>query len=106
MIDYIASFFLITGAFIILLSAIGLLRLPDIYCRSHALAKSLPLGINLMLLGMWIHLGHDLVGFKTFLAIAFQAITIPVAGHLLAYIAYSNRFPRWKQKKIDRHQAP
>jgi multicomponent Na+:H+ antiporter subunit G len=101
--EYFACFFLISGSFIIMLSGLGMMRLPDIYCRSHALAKSLPLGINLMLLGMWITLGHDLVGFKTFLAILFQAITIPLAGHLLAYIAFSKEIPRWRQKSVDHY---
>jgi len=101
--DYLTVSLLISGALILFLSTLGVLRLPDIYCRSHSLAKSMPLGINLMLIGAWIHLGHDLVGFKTFLAILFQAVSIPVAGHLLALLAFKKNIPRWKQKPVDRH---
>lgn len=81
--DLLVGIFTIAGALVIFLSALGVLRLPDIYCRSHALAKSLPLGINLMLIGMWIHIGGDTIGFKTFLAILFQAVSIPAGGQKL-----------------------
>lgn len=101
--EYLTISLFISGALIIFISTFGVMRLPDIYCRSHALAKSMPLGINLMLIGAWIHLGHDLVGFKTFLAIIFQAVSIPVAGHLLALIAFKKNIPRWKQKPVDFH---
>lgn len=95
--------FLVLGTAVIFLSALGVLRFPDIYCRSHALGKSMPLGINLMLIGAWIYLGHDLVGFKTFLAILFQAVSIPVATHILALLAFKKNIPRWKEKPVDRH---
>ncbi len=95
---------LITGALIILLTTFGMLRFPDIFCRLHALAKSMPLGINLILIATWIHLGHDMVGFKTFLAIVFQAVSIPVAGHLMALIAFKKNLPRWKHRPVDFHK--
>lgn len=102
---YITIFLIAFGAFIIFLSTLGVMRLPDIYCRAHALGKSMPLGINLMLIGTWIYLGHDVVGFKTFLAILFQIISIPVATHLMALIAFKKNVPRWKQRKVDFHKG-
>jgi len=102
-IEYITIALLALGAFITFLSTYGVMRLPDVYCRSHALAKSMPLGINLMLIAAWIYLGHDFIGFKTILAIAFQAISIPVSGHILALLAFKKNIPRWKQKPVDYH---
>ena len=102
---YLTISLLLTGAFILLLSCIGLLRFPDIFCRLHALSKSMPLGINLILIATWIHLGHDMVGFKTFLAIVFQVISLPVAGHLMGLIAFKKNLPRWKHKDIDYHKG-
>jgi len=101
--DVLEVSLLISGSFILLLSAFGVMRLPDIFCRLHALAKSMPLGINLMLIAAWIHLGHDSAGLKIFLAIVFQVISIPVSGHLVALIAFKKRSPRWKQKAINYH---
>lgn len=87
---------LLSGSLILLLSTLGVMRLPDIFCRSHSLAKSMPLAINLMLIGAWIYWG-DLVSFKTFLAILFQSITIPISSHALALLAYKTKTPRWKE---------
>lgn len=101
--DIITVILLLSGALILFSSALGMMRLPDIYCRSHALAKSMPLGLNLLLIGAWLHLGHDLVGFKSFLAILFQIISIPVAGHLIGLLAYEKNVKRWKEKPIDKH---
>lgn len=92
---------LLSGTFILLLSALGVMRLPDIYCRSHALGKAMPFGINLMLIGAWIYLGHEAAQFKIFLAILFQAVSIPVSSHLLGLIAFKHNVPRWKQKPVD-----
>ncbi|MBU0505230.1 MAG: monovalent cation/H(+) antiporter subunit G [bacterium] len=103
LLDILTISLLITGALIILISAIGMLRLPDLFCRLHALAKSMPLGINLILIATWISLGHDMVGFKTFLAIVFQAVSLPVAGHLMALIAFQKNLPRWKHRPVDRY---
>ncbi len=40
---------ILAGAFLSLVSSIGLLRLPDFYTRSHAAGKSTTLGVPLVL---------------------------------------------------------
>lgn len=98
---YLKYSLMISGCFLLFVSCWGVFRLPDIYCRSHALAKSLPLSINLILIALWMHLGHENIGFKTFLAILFQAISIPVSGHLIALIAFKKNVPRWKEREVE-----
>lgn len=79
---------LLLGAAFIVLAAIGAVRLPDVLCRSHAVAKASTLGIFSMLLGLWTHLGDQSVGLKVLLAILFQGVTIPVAAHLVSLLAW------------------
>lgn len=43
----------LTGSLLILVAAIGLVRLPDGLCRSRAVAKAMPLGIFLMRFGLY-----------------------------------------------------
>jgi len=97
--EIITSILVLIGAVFILLSAIGLLRLPDVFCRSHALGKGMTLGITLILLGLWINLGLSDAGIKVPLAIVFQFATIPVASHLLAQLAFRKNLPRAKQTR-------
>ncbi len=91
-----AGFLLSTGVFFVVLAAIGVLRLPDLYCRAHALGKAMTLGLTCLLLG----LGFAVPGvswFKIAVAILFQFVTIPVASHLLCLAAYRRDVARWKK---------
>lgn len=79
---------LLLGSSVILLSAIGILRLPDAVCRSHALGKGMTLGLILVLVGLWAFLGLNAAGIRVPLAVLFQFLTIPIASHLLVRLAY------------------
>lgn len=99
--DFFTATLVLTGALLILTAAIGVVRLPDVLCRSHAVAKALTLGIFLMLLGLWLHLGEKQTALKILLAIFFQLVTIPVASHLVGLLAFQKDLPRWKSRPID-----
>ncbi|MCX8157911.1 MAG: monovalent cation/H(+) antiporter subunit G [Verrucomicrobiae bacterium] len=87
MIHLLTILCLLLGALLILTAAIGVVRLPDVLCRSHAVAKALTLGIFLMLLGLWLQLEDPRQGLKIVLAIFFQVLTIPVSSHLIGLIS-------------------
>jgi multicomponent Na+:H+ antiporter subunit G len=91
----------LTGALVIFVSAIGLLRLPDALCRAHALGKGMTLGISLLLLTLWLRLGTDLAGLKVLAAVFFQFLTIPVASHLLARVVVERGYPRHGRPEVD-----
>jgi multicomponent Na+:H+ antiporter subunit G len=97
MTEILASLLLLFGAGFILIAAIGLLRLPDVLCRSHAVAKASTLGIFSVLLGLWVELGVAAVGLKILLAILFQVTTIPAASHLVSLLAKRKNLPRWRE---------
>ena len=52
MIEGLASLSLLVGAFFILLAAVGLVRLPDLYCRLHAATKPQILGLILIVIAL------------------------------------------------------
>lgn len=87
--ELLVSFFLLSGVFFILIANLGILIMPDVICRAHALSKAVALGFILMLIGLWIHLGTEAVNLKVLLTILFQIITIPLSSHLfIYYVAY------------------
>jgi multicomponent Na+:H+ antiporter subunit G len=96
--ELLVSGCLLLGVALMLTAAIGVLRLPDLLCRSHAVAKASALGIFLILIGMWIHLGAQVSGLKIALAIFFQLVTIPVSSHLVGMLAHEKRIPRWRDR--------
>ena len=87
--------FLSIGAFLMLTGAIGLIRFPDVYSRMHASGKCDTLGLSLMLGGLIIYQGFDLVGMKMLFIIFFVQFTGPVAIHSLFRAAIKNGHEMW-----------
>lgn len=94
--DLVVLLCLSTGLLLMITSAIGLLRLPDLFCRSHAVAKASSLGIFLLLIALWLHLAPAVSGLKLGLAIFFQVLTIPVSSHLVGMLAREKNVTRWR----------
>ena len=88
--ESIAAICILSGTVLTFLSAIGLVRLPDVYTRSHAASKSTTLGVMFILLGafmfFWIDEGY--VSIRLLLGIFFVFLTAPVAGHIICRAAY------------------
>lgn len=95
--ELISAIFLLLGVLFILIANLGILIMPDVICRAHALSKAVTLGILLMLIGLWIYLGPEAVGLKILLTILFQFITIPLSSHLFIFFI-SNRLKNRKKE--------
>jgi multicomponent Na+:H+ antiporter subunit G len=93
-----ASIALITlGVLFMFVSAIGLLRLPEIYTRAHAVAKSETLGLLLVLGGLFFHPAIDLgSAVRLVLVLAFALIANPTAVHALVRAARRAGVEPWK----------
>jgi multicomponent Na+:H+ antiporter subunit G len=103
--EVLISVLLLYGVFLMLLTGWGLLKFPDVLCRGHAQTKAMTMGISSMLLGLWIHLATPKAGWVLFFAILAQVITIPVAGHMIALLAFQKRVPRYRQKRVAYHRG-
>lgn len=73
-----------------LVTALGLIRLPDVYTRTHAASKSSTLGVMGILLGVFLHflLIEEVFSPQLIIAIVFLFITSPVAGHMIGRASY------------------
>ena len=67
MIEVIASTLMISGLMFFLCGSIGLLRLPDMYSRLHALTKADNLGLGLLLSGIALYQQELLFALKLLL---------------------------------------
>ena len=86
-----------------LLTAFGLLRLPDVYNRSHAATKAATLGTLCILLGLFIYFWviDGVPSAKALLGILFVFVTLPVSGHLVLRSAYYTHVPLWERTIHD-----
>jgi multicomponent Na+:H+ antiporter subunit G len=113
--ELLAVLLILTGALFGALSAFGLVRLPDVYLRSHAATKSATLGVLFVLTGAFLYLlianGH--LSVKLLLGILFVFITSPVAGHLNGRAAYRSGVPLsrmsvqddLKEARLEKHNS-
>lgn len=88
-VDGLSWAFMLAGGFFVLVGGIGVLRLPDLYTRSHAAGITDTLGAGLMLVGMMLQGGLTLVTVKLFLILVFLFFTSPTSSHALIHTAYS-----------------
>ncbi|CAH0120945.1 Na(+)/H(+) antiporter subunit G [Paenibacillus sp. CECT 9249] len=102
-VEHAVALLVVIGALLSLLSAFGLIRLPDVYLRSHAATKSATLGVLCVLAGAFLYfLIHlEQVNAKLLLGIVFVFITSPVAGHLTGRAAYRSGVPLWGRSVRD-----
>ena len=103
MIEIVTSIFLMLGAFFILAGSIGLIRLPDVYCRTHAATKSITLGVTSIMIGSLFYFAAHGLGFsgKNLLTIVFVMLTAPVGAHMIARAAYHFGIPIWEGSVKD-----
>ncbi len=99
----IIGLLIILGALLSALSTFGLIRLPDVYLRSHAATKSATLGVLSILLGAFLFfiLDQGYTSARLLLGIVFVFLTAPVAGHLICRAAYRTGVPLWDQSVQD-----
>ena len=90
LVTILSGFFIALGVVALLIGSLGLLRLPDVYCRIHAVGMIDTAGASFIILGMIIHEGFTLVTVKLVLIGVFMFFTSPIATHAVAQVAYKS----------------
>ncbi|WP_080876311.1 monovalent cation/H(+) antiporter subunit G [Oceanobacillus timonensis] len=102
MIDILVAIFVVIGVFFAVVSAIGIVRLKDVYSRAHASGKSATLGVIFIMLAVFIHfLSQGIMNAKVLLAIVFLFLTAPVASLMITRSAYRTGVKLDKNTGID-----
>ncbi|MDQ2077727.1 monovalent cation/H(+) antiporter subunit G [Marinimicrobium sp. ABcell2] len=96
MIEWILSTFMIVGAALMLLAAIGIIRLPDLPTRMHASTKSGALGTSLIMIAVALAFMDTAVSARAFAIISFIILTAPVAAHVIGRAGYFVGVPLWE----------
>ena len=90
LISVLSGFFILLGVLALLIGALGLLRLPDVYCRIHAVGMIDTAGASFIILGLAIHEGVSLVTVKLLFIGIFLFFTSPIATHAVAQVAHKS----------------
>lgn len=88
MIEFIKGTLILVGALLMLLAALGLLRLPDLLTRMHATTKASALGVILIMLAVALHFGEVAIVARALAIICFILLTAPIAAHVIGRAGY------------------
>lgn len=90
------------GLVFMLISLIGIIRLPDFYTRLHAQGIGDTLGALLIILGMMAASGFRVMSIKLFLVFVFIAVTNPLGTNMMMIAGMNNReYREYKKKKPE-----
>lgn len=88
-------------------TAVGVIRFPDLYTRTHAAAKGDTLSTMLFLLAFAIYEVHHftleefLIALKLLNILVFIAIASPTASHALINAGFVSKIPHWTPKDVE-----
>ena len=83
------------GVFFVFVGAVGIIRLPDLYTRTHAASKSDTLGVVLSLGAAMLVFENFSMRLKVFALLLFMLVTTPTATHAIARAAFDQGQTPW-----------
>lgn len=101
MTEALSAALLAIGATFMVLAAVGVLRMPDLFTRMQAVSKAATLGAGCVLLALAIHAGSTGVTVRALAVILFLFLTAPVAAHMIARAAHFVGVPQWEKAVRD-----
>ncbi len=88
MFEYLGFLFIFFGVMAFVVSAIGLIRMPDVYTRMHVGTKSTTMGTILVIIGACFI--EPSWSFKLLLLAAFILLTNPLSSSVIARATHSD----------------
>ncbi|MDR7508238.1 MAG: monovalent cation/H(+) antiporter subunit G [Armatimonadota bacterium] len=92
---------MLIGTAFLLLAAVGVTRMPDLFTRMQAATKAATLGVGCVILSVAVHFGDLGVMARAAAVIVFVLLTAPVAAHMIARAAYLIGVPQWDGTIVD-----
>ncbi len=104
--DVVVVVLAVTGLFFSLSGAVGLVRMPDLYCRIQCSTKNVTMGALPLLLAVVVDKGPFSSFGSRALLVAFLLFLInPVSAHALTRAAYRTGVPMWRGAVVDQARA-
>ncbi len=96
--EILSVIFILTGLFFLTVAAIGVIRLPDVFTRSHAVSLTDSLGAFLLLIGLAIYEGLSMNVLKILAVLALLYLQNPVIAHATLRAAVRAGLKPWEEK--------
>jgi multicomponent Na+:H+ antiporter subunit G len=104
--DVVVVVLALCGLFFSLSGAVGLVRMPDLYCRIQCSTKNVTMGALPLLLAVVVEKGVVSAFGSRALLVAFLLFVInPLSAHALARAAYRTGIPMWPGAVVDQARS-
>lgn len=87
---------LVVGASFMVLAAVGVVRMPDVFMRMQATSKAATLGVGCMMLAVAVHFADLAVATRAAAVILFTFLTAPIGAHMIGRAAYIAKARLWE----------
>ena len=95
--EILSIIFIVAGLIFLVIAAIGVIRLPDVFSRSHAVSLTDSLGAFLMLIGIALHEGVGKNMLKILVVLALLYILNPGIAHATLRAALRSGIKPWQK---------
>ena len=96
--EILSMIFIVAGLFFLIVAAVGVIRLPDVFSRSHAVSLTDSLGALLMLVGIAFYEGLGINTLKILVVLVLLYILNPVIAHATIRAALRAGVKPWKKE--------
>ena len=81
LVEIVSGLFILLGVIALITGSLGLVKLPDLFSRTHAVGMMDTAGVGFIILGLIVYEGFTLVSVKLALVGIFLFFTSPIATH-------------------------
>jgi len=96
--------FIFIGLGFDIIGCIGLIRLPDVYCRLQSVVKCVTFGTCMILVGAIVIKGFAGTGVKALVCLVFLLLTAPTAAHALSKGAHVFGIKQCDRSVCDKYE--
>ena len=94
-------FLMVVGAVLMLLAALGVVRMPDVYSRMQSATKASTLGVGCTMFAVAVDFAELAITTRVVLIVAFVFLTAPISAQMIGRAAYYVGVPLWKGTTLD-----
>jgi multicomponent Na+:H+ antiporter subunit G len=113
MTEWVTLALIFLGAFLVFVSGVGMVRMPDLFLRMAALTQAATLGAGAIFLAVAFFFADWGVTGRAIVVVIFLFLTSPVSAHAMGRAAYHSGVKLWsgtvlnelKSKHSPRHAA-
>ena len=99
--DVVTVALMVIGGVLMLLAAVGVVRMPDLYSRMQSATKASTLGVGCTMLAVAIDFADLGIATRVLLIVAFVFLTAPISAQMIGRAAYYVGVPLWKGTTLD-----